>query len=353
MKTKTISYFSFFLALLVGMLLGACSSDEPKEPKPNETSYSQKEIAKVLPGAWLMIDDDHNWNRIDFTRTNNKEGSYVWLSSQSQIPILDFEIIKGNWSFSSSKQPETSVFLVPEFGSMESNIKLGTPTSMNELEITWKFTEGTSNLPDKQKTCTFHRILATIFGVRDSEFEIDLTSLLKKKEYSFEIPENQDIVTMDEGSSSKIRIQGYGTTYIPVFTEDGIGFIEVTGSPITHIPFNVSDYYGILGWYDSLEGFFWNGHTPALEQQYPGIEEIKTYGKFMTNTMCLLRSIVVYFNQDVKPYVMWLIASRDNNLTSTPYNNHDMRFNNLEKDLQITLFQEKRCLEFLYLGELN
>ena len=321
MNQKKINRFVFLSAVVVGMTLVGCSSDDnndPKEPDNIDQGYSQEEIADCLPGAWVTVDENGNWNRVDFTRNENENWSYVWLSSEGAVPDKDLLATQGTWHFYDATRPGTSVVLTPIFGSLQPATLLAYPTSVNDMEITWEQTNDLSEVSPARTTYTFHRIITSVFANPETEVEVPLKDLLKDKEYIISDSPNTRIATIDK-SNAKVTVTGCGTTYIAVGTEEGTGYIEVTGSSLTKMPINFSEFLGMGGVYNEESGqYSWSGDISPLKEIYPGISYIGIDAWAPTNTMRELGGITIYPYSDVSIYAMWLIANQEGAFTAAP-----------------------------------
>lgn len=316
MNQKKINRFVFLSAVVAGMTLVGCSSDDnndPKEPDNIDQGYSQEEIADCLPGAWVTVDENGNWNRVDFTRNENENWSYVWLSSEGATPENGLLVTQGTWHFYDATRPGTSVILTPSFGSQQPATLLAYPTSVKEMEITWEQTDDLSEVAGSRTSYTFNRIITSVFATPGTEVELPLKELLKDKAYNIAESPNTSIATIDK-SNAKVTVTGCGTTYIAVGTEEGTGYIEVTGSPLTKMPIDFGEFLGVGGReYEYEDGYHiaWDRDITPLKTEYPGISEITYDAAFVSNTVRSLDDIRVYPEQGTSLYAMWLIANQE------------------------------------------
>ncbi|MBD5335818.1 MAG: hypothetical protein HDR95_00700 [Bacteroides sp.] len=329
-------YHIFCVMLLALCVLVGCDDNEPVAPvnpdKPIEqpggdnndneypdvnepgdlnAGYSQEEIAATLPGAWVTFDENNNWNRIDFTNGEDDQLTYVWLSAEGPAPEKGLVASRGKWQFSDSTRPVTSVALIPEFDQLQTSALLVIPTSLTEMEITWQQTDYTCGVRSDGKTLTLNRIITSVFATPGTEVDVLIKDILKNKVYTILDSPDPSVATIDK-SSSKVNVTGYGTIYIPVQSNEGTGYIEVTGSPLIKMPINISDFIGMRSHYDEdTEISSWEGDVSPLLEEYPGISNIKYFTELGGNTWSYIYSIKVYPDPKISGYAMWLIANQE------------------------------------------
>ncbi len=347
MKMKTISYFSFFSALLVGMLLGACSSDEPKEPTPDAPGYTQEEIAKALPGAWVTEDENGNWNRMEFSELDEKgHGTYVWLTTEGRTPERNLQVNQGTAKFYTANSLGTCYLLQSDICSTKIQTYLLYPTSIKGMEINWRRLNGISDNVGDKPLYKSRRILATIFGNPGSEYEVELPDAVKSMGYTIGDSPSPIIAVIDK-STCKVNINSCGTVYIPVMTEEGTGCIEVTGSPLTKMPFDVDHYIGLTGsevMTDEGLQMYWGKDLSPLDQEYPGISDLSYHYGLYTMSWYMIYTITIEPDIEMTAYAMWLLGEREGELNSA--NKTDIVFLNSNRRFFVDINIEKRIIEY-------
>ena len=301
-------YNIFCVMLLALCVLVGCDGNEPGDLN---AGYSQEEIVATLPGAWVTFDENNNWNRIDFTDGGDDQLVYVWLSAEGSSPEKGLVASRGKWQFSDSTRPVTSLALTPELHQLQTSALLVIPTSLTEMEITWLQTDYTCGVRSDGKTLTLNRIITSVFATPGTEVDVLIKDILKNKVYTILDSPDPSVATIDV-SSSKVTVTGYGTIYIPVQSNEGTGYIEVTGSPLAKMPININDFLGMMRHYDEdTEISSWEGDISPLLEEYPGISNIKYFTERDGNTWRYIYKIEVYPDPKTSGYAMWLIANQE------------------------------------------
>lgn len=302
MEKKIAKLIGMMTVLVIAVNLAGCSSeDEPKLPEADE-------VKKALEGSWVSFDNG-TWERIEFSRSSVGNGEYTLLDCDDINRDSNVKASVGEWRYPKGYHTPTIVlndtFHTP--GLSTSRLFLN---EVKDLEVRWK---PSANSSDTEKDCksrkvTFHRVVASYFGEPGEEFTFVAPSYLANQSYMVENSLDPSIATFDE-VGSRVKVTGYGTTYIPVKVKDMTAYIEVTGSPIVEMPYPFEGIIGVWGKIDELD-IYWGDRLDPLYQEYKGIFSIAYEDERLTQTFVVLKKIRICLDSSVNAYAKWLIACK-------------------------------------------
>lgn len=321
MKLNKLNLFNLFSVVLAALCLCACSNDEPKDsgenPKPEPPAVmTEAEIVQILQGSWISIDESGKWIRVEFSLNEDGLGSYRWLECKDATLTTPLEVSLGSCRVVMEGTPLTpAVLLDHTVESNEVSLYYLFPTDIGEHEISLK---ASGDLMDTAENCEaeevrFHRVLASYFGELGDDFPFVTAGNMVDKEYSCEASLDSEVATYDE-VSSMVSVNGYGTTYIPIKFEEETAYIEVTGSPITEMPYPFEDVLGVGGRETTDENaqtvILWDKSLDPLKEKYKGIMSIGYQIGDLTNTIRYISDIWVRLDSNVNEYAKWLLACK-------------------------------------------
>lgn len=305
------------LLMLLSVAFAGCAKDEPDVIKPGDdteepSAVTMDLIKETLPGSWVAFDSQNVWNRLTVSFKENGESDFVWLESKDQEMNgrIDDSIGKVGITDTNGCTAELTID-----GSTTMINWIGvTPIRLSGMEMTCDVRKRSKEFNGTilESDVVFHRVLDSVFGKLDEKFTISLDPYVNKADVLSVTSMNPRIATIDLESNT-VTINGYGTTYIEVKTEEGTAYIEATGSPLVSLPELYLHTLGYTGRYEEYDGkIYWNGKDPGeiLDANYEWINNVKWKCGNLTNTIVCVYEINVTVDSAIDSYSMYLLASK-------------------------------------------